>query len=154
MKNSCLISKQNTAISPTKFQTRRLTLNQLSNVSGLINFPITLNKIATVTLNLFLVLCFSRQILLNIKLKRHPSHQLYIFKVNHYSEEYFKVPQLESSPAKTQAEICLSVSKERKSKSEKKKYFRLSLPAALSINDMRGLIKRVKNENKKKCRIG
>ena len=74
MKNSCLISKQNAAISLTKSQIRRLTLNQLSNVSGLINFSITLDKIATVTLNLFLVLCFSRKILLIIKLKRHPSH--------------------------------------------------------------------------------
>ena len=36
MKNSCLISKQNAAISPTKSLMRQLTLNELSNVSGLI----------------------------------------------------------------------------------------------------------------------
>ena len=35
MKNSCLISKQNAAISPAKSWMRRLTLNELSNASGL-----------------------------------------------------------------------------------------------------------------------
>ena len=35
MKNSCLIAKQNAAISPTKSQMRRLMLNELSNTSGL-----------------------------------------------------------------------------------------------------------------------
>ena len=35
MKNSCLISKQNVAIWPTKSKMRRLTLNELLNASGL-----------------------------------------------------------------------------------------------------------------------